>query len=264
MAGHAQITQRGGDVTGMPSPLTDEAYPEDMAQLLVVEDDDAIAAPLERALGREGHTVTRVASGEEAVACALAGTVELVILDLGLPDIDGIEVCRRIRDAGCDVPIFMVTARGEELDRVVGLDVGADDYLAKPFSLAELLARIRALLRRRGTSPSAMPPATSGPADSGRFRLDEAARRVLVADREVPLTVKEFDVLALLAREAGNVVKRERLMDEVWDVNWFGSTKTLDVTVARLRQKLDDHDSPARVVTIRGVGFRLEVDTQDA
>jgi DNA-binding response OmpR family regulator len=232
--------------------------------LLLVEDDDAVAAPLERALGREGHTVTRVATGEQGVEQALAGTAELVILDLGLPDIDGIEVCRRIRDAGCEIPIFMVTARGEELDRVVGLDVGADDYLAKPFSLAELLARIRAILRRRAGAASPAAGSSAPPPTPAGFHLDEAARRVLVRDDEVALTAKEFDVLALLVRETGNVVKRERLMDEVWDVNWFGSTKTLDVTVARLRQKLEEHRSPARVVTVRGVGFRLEPAADDA
>jgi DNA-binding response OmpR family regulator len=232
----------------------DDAYPPVMAQLLLVEDDDGIAAPLERALRREGHLVTREASGEEGVARALEGTAELVILDLGLPDIDGIEVCRRIRDAGSEVPIFMVTARADELDRVVGLDVGADDYLSKPFSLAELLARIRAILRRR-----VAPPPQSTPAElAAGLAVDEASRRVLVREQEVTLTVKEFDVLALLAREPGNVVKRERLMDEVWDVNWFGSTKTLDVTVARLRSKLEEHGSPMRVATVRGVGFRLE------
>jgi DNA-binding response OmpR family regulator len=245
----------GRAVTSPGDNAVDDTYPSVMAQLLLVEDDDGIAAPLERALRREGHTVTREASGEDGVARALEGTAELVILDLGLPDMDGIEVCRRIRDAGSEVPIFMVTARADELDRVVGLDVGADDYLSKPFSLAELLARIRAILRRRVAAGPASEPSA---ALAAGLVVDEASRRVLVREQEVTLTVKEFDVLALLARESGNVVKRERLMDEVWDVNWFGSTKTLDVTVARLRGKLEEHGSPVRVATVRGVGFRLE------
>ena len=183
-----------------------------------------------------------------------------LLLDLGLPDVDGLEVCRRIRDAGSTVPILMLTARGGELDRVVGLDVGADDYLAKPFGLAELHARVRALLRRGGLVPAAStrPPARVG------LRVDGDARRVWVGDDEVPLTVKEFDVLAVLWETRGAVVTRERLMDDVWDENWFGSTKTLDVTIGRLRQKLEDASSPARVVTVRGVGFRIEDDAPDA
>ena len=229
-----------------------------MARVLLVEDDDAIAVPLERTLRREDHDVVRTASGVQAVDLALAGDVELVVLDLGLPDLDGLEVCRRIREAGSLVPVLMLTARAEELDRVVGLDVGADDYLTKPFSLAELAARMRALLRRAGAAAPVPGPAVP-PVAAGGLRVEAGARRVFVGDTEVPLTAKEFDLLAVLHREKEQVVTRERLMEEVWDENWFGSTKTLDVTVARLRTKLQEHGATAQVTTARGVGFRLEL-----
>lgn len=234
-----------------------------MATVLIVEDDEGIAMPLVRTLGREGYDVERVGEGAAAVSKALTGSVDLMILDLGLPDIDGLEVCRQVRAGGYDGGVLILTARGGELDRVVGLDVGADDYMSKPFGLAELLARTRALLRRSGGGGGATPeePPTAGPAG---LRIDVQARRVWAGENEVALTTKEFDVLALLSEDRGSVVTRERLMDEVWDSNWFGSTKTLDVTVGRLRQKLEDHDAPARVVTVRGVGFRLEDGTPDA
>jgi|SRR4051794_9711417 len=241
--------------------------------VLVVEDDDGIAAPLVRTLEREGYDVNRVANGRSAVDAVTASAegsargggrdIGIVVLDLGLPDIDGLEVCRRIRDAGSTVPILILTARGGELDRVVGLDVGADDYMAKPFGLAELLARIRALLRRTGSNGAAHPDPRAADSQHG-LRVEASARRVWVDRDEVTLTSKEFDVLALLAGDRGAVVTRERLMDEVWDSNWFGSTKTLDVTVGRLRQKLEEHHSPSRVVTVRGVGFRLEDDPSHA
>jgi DNA-binding response OmpR family regulator len=222
-------------------------------KLLLIEDDDGIAVPLVRTLEREGYTVERVSDGLTGLERVRAGDVELIILDLGLPDIDGLEVCRRARANGVDAGILILTAREGELDRVVGLDLGADDYLAKPFGLAELLARARALLRRSTARPARAPAAAA--ADG--LRVDPAARRVWVGDRELALTSKEFDLLALLHGERGSVLRRERLMDEVWDANWFGSTKTLDVTIGRLRQKLEDAGSPARLVTVRGVGFRL-------
>ena len=226
-----------------------------MATVLVVEDDEGIAMPLVRTLGREGYDVERVSEGSTAVSRALDGSVDLMILDLGLPDIDGLEVCRQVRAGGYDGGVLILTARGGELDRVVGLDVGADDYMSKPFGLAELLARTRALLRRSGTGHQGADPSPC--VDSG-LRIDTHARRVWAGDNEVGLTTKEFDVLALLCEDRGAVVTRDRLMDEVWDSNWYGSTKTLDVTVGRLRQKLEESDAPARVVTVRGVGFRLE------
>ena len=232
------------------------------ATLLLVEDDDAIASPLVRALDREGYLVERVALGEQAVRRVARGGVDLVLLDLGLPDVDGTEVCRRIREGGSRVPVMMVTSRSDELDRVVGLDVGADDYLPKPFGLAELFARIRALLRRSGVEPAGDTPVGGAAADAapeGHLEVHAASRRVRVGGAEVSLSPKEFDLLAVLARDPDTVVTRERLMDEVWDENWFGSTKTLDVTVARVRQKLEEHHATSRIATVRGVGFRLEV-----
>jgi DNA-binding response OmpR family regulator len=227
--------------------------------LLVIEDDDGIAVPLVRTLEREGYGVERVATGEAGIARAAQGGLDLVILDLGLPDVDGLDVCRRLRSDGHEAGIMILTARGGELDRVVGLDVGADDYLAKPFALAELLARTRALLRRTARTPAAagVVSAAAGTAARG-LKVDVQARRVWVDGAETSLTSKEFDVLALLDSERGNVLTRERLMDEVWDENWFGSTKTLDVTIGRLRQKLEDAGAPVSIVTVRGVGFRLE------
>lgn len=248
-------------------------------QVLVVEDDDGIAIPLVRTLEREGYAVERTAEGLPAIVRAKTGDIDLVVLDLGLPDIDGLEVCRRLRGGGYANGILILTARGGELDRVVGLDVGADDYMAKPFALAEFLARTRALLRRAGghnASPAEgsahgqydgqVPGSAASVAvtASQDLRIDTHSRRVWVAHTEVGLTTKEFDVLALLCEDRGNVVTREQLMDQVWDTNWYGSTKTLDVTVGRLRQKLEEHNSPSRVVTVRGVGFRLEDGPSDA
>lgn len=232
-----------------------------MATVLIVEDDEGIAMPLVRTLGREGYDVQRVGEGSAAVEKALAGEVDLMILDLGLPDIDGLEVCRQVRAGGYDGGVLILTARGGELDRVVGLDVGADDYMSKPFGLAELLARTRALLRRSGSNVTS---AEQVPDPAPGLRIDVQARRVWAGDSEVALTTKEFDVLALLSEDRGAVVTRDRLMDEVWDSNWYGSTKTLDVTVGRLRQKLEESEAPARVVTVRGVGFRLEDVASDA
>jgi len=230
--------------------------------VLLVEDDDQIAAPLIRTLEREGYDVERVAAGLPAVERVQASGVDLVLLDLGLPDVDGLEVCRRIRANGYTGGVLILTARGGELDRVVGLDVGADDYLAKPFGLAELLARARALLRRAAPAAdaptSSTPAVPAGPADGATLRIDADARRVWVGPGELVLTAKEFDVLALLHSTPGAVFTRERVMDEVWDENWFGSTKTLDTTIGRLRQKLEDSGTSSRIVTVRGVGFRLE------
>jgi DNA-binding response OmpR family regulator len=174
----------------------------------------------------------------------------LVLLDLGLPDMDGLEVCRALRDADGDVVVMMLTARDEELDVVVGLDAGAVDYIAKPFKLAELLARIRAQLRRSGASQTASAP--------GALAVDVAARRVWLSGVALELRAKEFDLLARLAADAGSVVSRETLMADVWDEHWFGSTKTLDFHIAALRRKVDIAGSPSRITTLRGVGFRLE------
>ena len=222
-------------------------------RVLVVEDEEDIAFPLVRTLEREGYDVLWVETGEKALEEMGLGNVEVVILDLGLPDMDGLEVCRKAREAGYDGAIMIVTARAGELDRVVGLDYGADDYLAKPFGLAELQARVRALLRRTGGAA-----AGGEEVPEGGLRIDVAARRVYSGDDEVPLTGKEFDVLSILAANRDKVVSRGKLMADVWDENWYGSTKTLDVTIGRLRQKLDGVGVTERVVAVRGVGFRLE------
>ncbi len=227
-------------------------------RVLVVEDEEDIAFPLVRTLEREGYDVSWVDSGQKALD-SLATAPEVVILDLGLPDIDGLEVCRRAREAGFEGAIMIVTARAGELDRVVGLDYGADDYLAKPFGLAELQARVRALLRRTSSASAA-----AEEAKSDGLRIDVEARRVYAGDEEVPLTGKEFEVLNILAANRDKVVSRGRLMADVWDENWYGSTKTLDVTIGRLRQKLESVGVTDRVVAVRGVGFRLEGGTADA
>ena len=228
-----------------------------MARVLVVEDEEDIAFPLVRTLEREGYTVTWVEDGEAALAQLQKEQEDVVILDLGLPDMDGLEVCRKARDAGYEGAIMIVTARGGELDRVVGLDYGADDYLAKPFGLAELQARVRALLRRTGSSGAAGDEAEPA-ADPDGLRIDVAARRVYAGSEEISLTGKEFEVLNILAANRDKVVSRGRLMADVWDENWYGSTKTLDVTIGRLRQKLESVGVTERVVAVRGVGFRLE------
>ena len=228
-------------------------------RVLVVEDEEDIAFPLVRTLEREGYDVEWVESGQKALD-VLASSPELVILDLGLPDLDGLEVCRRAREAGYQGAIIIVTARAGELDRVVGLDYGADDYLSKPFGLAELQARVRALLRRT----SGLHSGAAESAVSDGLRIDVEARRVHSGGEEVPLTGKEFDVLNILAANRDKVVSRGRLMADVWDENWYGSTKTLDVTIGRLRQKLESVGATDRVVAVRGVGFRLEGGTRDA
>jgi DNA-binding response OmpR family regulator len=228
-------------------------------RVLVVEDEEDIAFPLVRTLEREGYEVTWVDNGQKALDSLASDPSEVVILDLGLPDFDGLEVCRRARDAGYAGAIMIVTARAGELDRVVGLDYGADDYLAKPFGLAELQARVRALLRRTASLAGVAPDA----ADGG-LRIDVAARRVYAGEAEVALTGKEFEVLNILAAHRDKVVSRDRLMADVWDENWYGSTKTLDVTIGRLRQKLESVGVTERVVAVRGVGFRLEGGPADA
>lgn len=230
-----------------------------MAQrVLVVEDEEDIAFPLVRTLEREGYDVDWVDSGQKALDDVGSKHADVVILDLGLPDMDGLEVCRKARDAGYAGAIMIVTARAGELDRVVGLDYGADDYMAKPFGLAELQARVRALLRRT-TAAGANGDGTV----EGGLRIDIAARRVFSGDDEVPLTGKEFEVLNVLVANKDKVVSRNRLMADVWDENWYGSTKTLDVTIGRLRQKLESVGVQEKVVAVRGVGFRLEGSPSD-
>jgi DNA-binding response OmpR family regulator len=223
-----------------------------VARLLIVEDDEGIRVPLARALERERYAVDGVASGEEALRLTTGdgGEHDLIIIDVGLPGVDGLEVCRRIRAQRPAVPILFLTAQDGELDIVDGLDAGADDYVTKPFRVSELLARVRAHLRRT-TSPAL--------SEAGDVRLDRAARRAWRGDDELELSPKEYDLLALLVAEAGRVVTRERIMAEVWDENWFGSTKTLDMHVSWLRRKLgEDATDPRHLMTVRGVGLRFE------
>ena len=215
--------------------------------ILVVEDEDAIADPLVAGLRREGYDVSRVETGEGALEASAA---DLVLLDLRLPDIDGLDVCRRLRERS-RVPIIVLTARGEEADRVVGLELGADDYVVKPYGLRELIARIRAVMRR-----AAALGGTGGALRVGELEVDERARRATLDGRELELTPKEFELLAALARDPGAAVSRQRLLAEVWQTSWYGSSKTIDVHVAALRRKLGD---PGWIDTVRGVGFRLRV-----
>jgi two-component system response regulator RegX3 len=217
-------------------------------RVLLVEDDAGIAESVRDGLRRYQFDVAVTDRGERALE--LGPAVDVVLLDLGLPDIDGVDVCRQLR-AVSDVPIIVVTARDDEFDRVVGLEVGADDYVVKPFGMRELIARIRAVSRRSER-------ALSGEDDRrvmhvGELTVDSRTRRVTVSGREIELTPKEFDLLAVLAAEPETVFRREHLLEQVWDMNWFGSTKTLDVHVASLRKKLGD---PGWIETVRGVGFR--------
>ncbi|MFN8175260.1 MAG: response regulator transcription factor [Solirubrobacteraceae bacterium] len=220
--------------------------------ILVVEDDEAIATGLVRVLYSQGYAVRRLARGGPATAAARED-VGLVILDLGLPDLDGLEVCRRLRAESPDLAILILTARDQELDVVAGLDAGADDYLVKPFRLSELLARVRAHLRR-GATASPRDPADDRLA-AGELLMDRAARRAWLGGNELRLRPKEFDLLALLLREAGRVVTRERIMRDVWETDWLGSTKTLDTHVLTLRRKV----GAETITTLRGVGYRLEL-----
>src|SRR5438128_2637198 len=223
-----------------------------MTSVLLAEDDTSISEPLARALRREGYHVDVAPDGPHTLDRALGGGVDLIVLVIGLPELDGLEVCRRIRAEGHGVPVLILTARADEVDTVVGLDAGADDYVTKPFRLAELLARVRALLRRGAAEP-AQPPATHG------VRIDVESHRAWMGDEELQLTAKEFDLLRVLVRDAGRVVTRDQLMREVWDTTWWSSTKTLDMHISWLRKKLgDDAANPRYIATVRGVGFRFE------
>jgi DNA-binding response OmpR family regulator len=220
-------------------------------RLLVVEDDPRISDPLQEGLRREGYDVVVVSTGTDALA---ADPADLVLLDLGLPDLDGRVVCRELR-ARSAIPIIVVSARGDEIDRVMLLELGADDYVVKPFGFHELVARIRAVSRRAGTEPT-------GPSDTtiavGGLRIDGRTRDVTYRGLPVSLTPKEYDLLVYLAADPGAVKNREQLMHAVWDEHWWGSTKTLDVHIASLRKKLE----PDLIQTVRAVGYRLVGVTQ--
>jgi DNA-binding response OmpR family regulator len=221
-------------------------------RILFVEDEDSISGPFSRALEREGFDPVVARTAADALRIAERIEPDLVLLDLNLPDGDGRDVCRALRRSS-DVPILMLTARGTETDRVVGLEMGADDYVVKPFSGAEVISRIRAILRRARAIPPDEPRI-----EIGDLALDAEARSANLRGSELSLTRKEFDLLFELARQAGRVVTREDLMSRVWDTNWFGSTKTLDVHIGSLRRKLgDDPADPAYIETVRGVGFRF-------
>ncbi|WP_198668459.1 response regulator transcription factor [Streptomyces triticisoli] len=217
--------------------------PSEDTRVLIVEDDRGIAESLVRGLRQAGYAVEGVRTGRAALAAA---SPDVVLLDLGLPDIDGVEVCRRLR-ARSDAAIIAVTARGEEADRVVALDEGADDYLVKPFGLAELLARIRAVLRRRR-------PAEPELVRHGPLTLDLRTRQVSVDGRAITLTPKEFGILECLAADPGRVVSRQQILERAWDAHWYGPTKVLDVHIAALRRKLG---VPGLIETVYGHGFRL-------
>ncbi|MFG2960431.1 response regulator transcription factor [Streptomyces sp. NPDC048291] len=225
-------------------------------RVLLVEDDEPVAESLRRGLKRYGFEVEWVTTG--AAALAHTGPCDVVLLDLGLPDTDGLDVCKalRSRGPGGDVPIIVISARSDETDRVVGLELGADDYVSKPFGVREVIARIRAVLRR--TQPR---PPDAGPDRYGsRLTVDRKAARVRLDGAEVALAPKEYDLLAFLTEEPGALMSREQIMEAVWDANWFGPTKTLDVHVAALRRKLA---GAITIEAVRGVGFRLEIAGDD-
>ncbi len=233
------------------------------ARILIVEDESSIAVPFARMLRREGFQTTIAGTAAAALRAARDEPPDLVVLDLALPDGDGRDVCRTLRGES-QVPVIMLTARGTETDRIVGLEIGADDYVVKPFSAAEMIARIRAVLRRTARAGGGAGDRAAIPRGRIRVRaleVDLTARRATLGGSEIELSRKEFDLLAELVSHAGEVVTREDLMSRVWDENWFGSTKTLDVHIGWLRRKLGD---ASYIDTIRGVGFRFAAATEEA
>ncbi|BAN04211.1 response regulator transcription factor [Ilumatobacter coccineus] len=234
-----------------------------MTAVLLVEDDERISEPLIRVLRAESLDVTHVSAGQPALDAVALAAPDLVLLDLTLPDLDGLDVCRRLRVDHPGLPIIMLTARAEEMDVIVGLGAGADDYIAKPFRLAELVARIKARLRvAENTGAMARP---GGPLVGAGIELDTSSRRCHVTDSatgertEIELTTKEFDLMELLMSQPSVTFKRDDIMAAVWDENWWGSTRTLDTHISTLRKKiLDRTDPPSKIVTVRGVGFRFE------
>ena len=219
--------------------------------ILIVEDDERIGSTLQRALEGHSYRADWVRTGGEAITSVARARPDLVLLDLGLPDMDGLDVCRRLHLDDPSIEIVMLTARDEELDVVVGLDAGAVDYVTKPFKLAELLARIRAQLRR-------VEPRSASRRTVGDLVVDSGSRRTWLRGEELDLRPKEFDLLARLVADSGNAVTRETLMADVWDEHWSGSTKTLDFHVAALRRKIDAPGRDSRITTLRGIGYRFE------
>ncbi len=222
-------------------------------RVLLVEDDASVADGVIDGLVSATMEPRHVSSGQAALDAVTSLHPDLVLLDLGLPDIDGTEVCRRIRQSS-SVPIIVISARDEEIDRVVALEIGADDYLVKPFGIRELVARIKAVARRTSPTDSAAPPELR----FGDLLLDDRSRRVYLAGTEIHLTPKEFELLAYLAHDAGAVIRRSEILRVVWDTNWYGTTKTLDAHVAAIRKKLGD---PGWIVAVRGIGFRFGLPT---
>jgi two-component system response regulator RegX3 len=235
-----------------------------VTRILVVEDEDSYRDPLTYQLTREGFEVVEASNGHDALAAYDDGGADLVLLDLMLPGLSGTEVCRELRQRG-DVPVIMLTAKDSEIDKVVGLELGADDYVTKPYSFRELLARMRAVMRRRGPAAEASANGFDGGADSvlevGPVRMDVERHTVAVDGEPVSLPLKEFDLLELLLRNAGRVLTRGQLIDRVWGADYVGDTKTLDVHVKRIRAKIEpDPGSPRYLLTVRGLGYKLADD----
>ena len=227
-----------------------------MTRVLVVEDEESISDPLSYLLRQEGFEVAVAGTGPEALTEFDRSGADIVLLDLMLPGLSGTEVCRALR-ARSSVPVIMLTARDSEIDKVVGLELGADDYVTKPFSARELVARVRAVLRRRGSEPEEASPAAL---EAGPVRMDVERHVVTVDGRSVQLPLKEFELLEMLLRNAGRVLTRGQLIDRVWGADYVGDTKTLDVHVKRLRAKIEpDPAAPKHLLTVRGLGYKLEL-----
>ncbi|HRW17716.1 MAG TPA: response regulator transcription factor [Dermatophilaceae bacterium] len=225
-----------------------------MSRILIVEDEESFSDPLSYLLGKEGYEVAVAATGPEGLAEFDAGGADLVLLDLMLPGLSGIEVCRALRSRS-SVPIIMLTAKDAEIDKVLGLEMGADDYVTKPYSARELLARVKAVLRRNA-EPEELTPAT---VEAGPVRLDVERHVVTVGGTPTPMPLKEFELLELLLRNAGRVLTRGQLIDRVWGSDYVGDTKTLDVHVKRLRAKIEpDPANPRYILTVRGLGYKFE------
>jgi DNA-binding response OmpR family regulator len=227
-------------------------------KVLVVEDDPHIRLGLVDALDGEGYEVTEVSNGSEVLPLLKQQRPDLMILDVMLPGKSGFDICREARSARFDLPILMLTAKGQEIDKVLGLELGADDYVTKPFGVRELLARVHALLRRTGAGPAQVAPSTPARIAFGNVEIDVAAMRGRRGGEKFELTSRELKVLALLYRRAGEVVSRNQLLDEVWGIEYFGTTRTLDQVIVRLRQKIEDGEC-RHLLTVHGVGYRLEI-----